>query len=182
MKLMIVFTLFSLVSCSLLVPRKEHYSYIQKGTSKDEVIEKSGQPERREILAHGEWLVYGYCATPWWKEGVGAALTFGIYATTCNGSYYEMGMFFQDGNLVELRDNINQAQRDAQNRATANAFQNMGNQMNENDQRERDRRLIQQEMNKPVETNCTSQKDAFGAVRTNCKQGDAGFDSSLYNK
>jgi hypothetical protein len=111
-----------LTSCSFLERRKSHYSYIEHGIDKSEVIKKSGTPKYKNIANDSEVYVYEYCQAPYWKEVVYGLLTYGLYATSCSRSMVEMKVYFSKDKLVGLEDNSNKAERAAANANFARAM------------------------------------------------------------
>jgi hypothetical protein len=152
-KTYIIFLLpFLLLSCSLLNKRRGHYDYLKKGVHRDDVVKKSGSPEKRSLLKGDiEAMVYGYCAAPYWKEAVFGILTFGMYTFNCYGSYVKMGLFFKDGKLVHMNGDINAAERAAVARHRSSAVNKWG----QNNQR------IQQEYQQGMDKVWEGHKNSF---------------------
>jgi len=165
MRVLVLINVLFLGSCSLIEKRRSDYSYLGAGVKKETVLEKSGDPIKRNIYDNNiELLTYGYCATPYWKEGIAGLLTFGLYNTTCKGSFVKMDLVFHNGTLVKLIDDTNQQERANANAAFARGLQGASSSMRQ--------RPAQQtyQIPKRKSADCVSQTDHFGVTRTKCTE------------
>jgi hypothetical protein len=97
--------LFSLSSCSYFEKRHSHFKYVSKGASKDQIIQRSGDPDRVNMSKDKEILTYRYCDVPYHEEAIFGLITLGAYNITCERQFKYISIILEQDKVVGRVDN-----------------------------------------------------------------------------